>query len=86
VSKPLPPPERRKRDVTYYSVDELHELLVDDGVHHRPLGGNGQAGLQWMVDALERIAGERGISTEAAFEAIGQDIESRTGLRFLAVR
>lgn len=81
----IPPPERRRTDVSYYSADELHEMLVDDAVKHRPLGGPGQRGVQWMHDALARIAAQRRIPIEAAYNAVLDDLHSRTGRRWLVI-
>lgn len=79
MNKPkIPPPERRKRPEAY-SDDELFTMLVDDGVHHRPLGGNGERGIQWMMDALGKIAAVRRIEIEAAFVQVNQAIAAEIG-------
>lgn len=83
-TKKIPPPERRRKP-DFYSADELHEILVDDGIHHRPLGGNGERGIQWMMDALGKIAAVRRQEIEVAFTAVVDDIESQTGLGQLVV-
>jgi hypothetical protein len=85
TTRKLPHPSHRHRDVRRYSADDLHDMLVDDGVNYRPLGGNGQNGSQWMMDALLRIAGARRQDTEAAFQAVLDDIEARTGRKWLAI-
>lgn len=80
----IPPPERRKR-VDYYSSEELHEMLVDDAVKHRPLGGPGMKGLQWFHDAVARIAGVDRLEADAVFERILADVEAKTGRRWVAI-
>lgn len=90
--KVIPPPERR-RPPDYYSADELHEILVDDGVKRRPLGGSSVArlpgskmsGLQWMTEAIAKIAAVRKIDAETAFANVVLDIEARTGHPWVAV-
>jgi hypothetical protein len=80
----ISPPERRRRP-SYYSADELHAMLVDDAVKHRPPGGRGQKGLQWFTEAVALIAKERRQQPEVAWVAILDDIEARTGRRWVAV-
>jgi hypothetical protein len=81
----IPPPERRRRP-DYYSADELHEMLVDDAVKHRPCGGVGQKGLQWFTDAIVVISKTRKQTPDEAWVAILDDIEARTGHRWVPVR
>lgn len=81
----IPPPERRKRDVSYYSPDELHQMLVDDGLKHRPIGGSGKRGVQWMTDALARIAAVNRMPVEVAWNAVLDDIEAQTGRRWVVI-
>lgn len=81
----VPPPERRKRDVGYYSADELHQMLVDDAVNFRPLGGRLKHSVQWTVDAFERIAAQRRQPVEVAYTAVLDDLYARAGHRSLVV-
>lgn len=74
----IPPPERRRR-VDHYSADELHAMLVDDLVRFRPAGGPGMKGLRWMKDACERIGKLTGHGADAAWLAVLDDLEARTG-------
>jgi hypothetical protein len=85
TNKKLPEPARRSRDVTKYSADDLHAMLVDDGVKYRPLGGDGMSGVQWMMDALTRIAAYRRIEVDLAFAAVLEDVEAQTGRKWVAV-
>lgn len=80
----IPPPERRRR-VDYYTDEELWAILVDDGAHFRPLGGPGQRGLQWMTEAITKIAAVRKRDAETVFAELILDIESRTGHKWVAV-
>lgn len=80
----IPPPERRRR-ADYYSADELWQILVDDGSHFRPLGGPGQRGLQWMTDAVSKIAAVRKRDAETVFTELVLAIEARTGHKWVAV-
>lgn len=84
MSKKITPPGRRKHP-SKYSAAELRQMLVDDGVKRIPLGGQGVDGVNWMLRAIERIAGLERKGQEDVFAEIKAEIAAETGLPMLAV-
>jgi len=80
----IPPPDRRKHPSRYTSI-ELRAMLVDDGIHRRPLGGKNEAGLRWFTDAIARIAADERKAQEDVFAEIRTEIAATTGVDLLAL-
>lgn len=78
-------PHHDRRHPHVYEADELHAMLIDDYVSHRPLGGPGTKGAAFLVGACEKIAAVRGITPEQAFTALLTEGTALTGSTAVAM-
>lgn len=72
------PPDQRSHPIAY-SVAELHEMLVTDAVNRHVTN------LQWAIAAYALIGRVTKKGAEAAFQAVLDDVEARTGMRAMPV-
>lgn len=72
-------PHHRRQRAGRYSPDVLHAMLLDDLVHHRPLGGPMERGTVFTVEACARVAKHRRCSVDDYFEALLAEGASITG-------
>lgn len=72
------PPDQRQHP-SVYSAAELHEMLVTDAAARHATN------LRWAIAAYDRIGHLTLRGAEAAFQAVLDDVEARTGIRAMPV-
>lgn len=72
-------PHHRRKPADRYSPDVLHAMLLDDLVHHRPLGGPMERGAQFTVIACARVAKARRVPVDDYFQALLAEGAAVTG-------
>jgi hypothetical protein len=78
-------PHHQRQHPHAYDADELHAMLIDDYVTHRPLGGPGVRGAAFLIGACEKIAAVRGITPEVYFQAFLAEGVALTGSTAVAM-
>lgn len=75
----------KRRHPLRYSPDVLHAMLLDDYVHHRPLGGPGERGAAFLIGACAKIAKTRGVKPDDYFKALLAEGAEVTGSTAVAL-
>lgn len=78
-------PHHNRKHPHSYDADDLHAMLIDDYVSHRPLGGPGTKGAAFLIGACQKIATVRGITPEQAFQALLSEGVALTGSTAVAM-
>ena len=76
---------RKRRHPNRYSAEALHAMLLDDLVHHRPLGGPGERGCAFLIGACQKNARHRGVTPDAYFQALLAEGTAITGSTAVAM-
>lgn len=69
----------QRRHPNHYDPATLREMLLDDIVRTKPLGGPGEAGCQWLVLACARIAKRERKPVDDVFTSILAEGATLTG-------
>lgn len=68
-----------------YDADALHQMLLDDYVHHRPLGGPMEFGAAFLIGACEKIAAKRRCTPDDYFQVLLAEGTALTGSTSVAL-
>lgn len=78
------PHHARKRAGTY-DADVLHQMLLDDLVAARPLGGPMERGALFTIEACQKVAAYRRVSIDDYFQALLAEGAVKTGRTTVAL-
>lgn len=78
-------PHHDRKHPHIYDADDLHAMLIDDYVSHRPLGGPGTKGAAFLVGTCEKVAAVRGVTVDAYFQALLAEGVALTGSTAVAM-
>lgn len=78
-------PHHNRKHPHVYDADDLHAMLIDDYVSHRPLGGPGARGAAFLIGACQKIAAVRGLTPEQVFTGLLIEGTALTGSTAVAM-